>query len=277
MDTNKNKSKKLTEHGIIGRAVLDRVSDVFKGNFNSTIKEKIAQRLNKDDDLQSFIADNVVQELKNITKDRSSINSQLPVVKKILDKIYRNNEFNEWVREQIDYAYSEKEKIIARLQSNLQLMLNKMKPIIETKYNQLVETTIPKFVDEFKKRLTEFIGKKIKKKHLPDFMKDVKNECMNFINEQLKNELDNIKQTYFSTNKAAPIIINDTTPKFGKNKQYLQNDKILNPSTGRYVKRNGKIGRQLLKGNVPKNTKTTKNSKETKRIKNKKNSRKNKK
>ena len=275
MDTNKNKSKKLTEHGIIGRAVLDRVSDVFKGNFNSTIKEKIAQRLNEDNDLQSFIADNVVQQLKNITKDRSSIDSQLPVVKKILDKIYRNNEFNEWVREQIDYAYSEKEKIIARLQSNLQLMLNKMKPIIETKYNQLVETTIPKFVDEFKKRLTEFIGKKIKTKHLPDFMKDVKNECMNFINEQLKNELDNIKQTYFSTNKAAPIIINDSVPKFGKNKQYLQNDKILNPSTGRYVKRNGKIGRQLLKGNVP--NKIKKNSKETKRIKNKKNPRKSKK
>ena len=274
MDANKNKSKKLTEHGIIGRAVLDRVSDVFKGNFNSTIKEKIAQRLNEDEDLQSFIADNVVQQLKNITKDRSS---KLPVVKKILDKIYRNNEFNEWVREQIDYAYSEKEKIIARLQSNLQLMLNKMKPIIETKYNQLVETTIPKFVDEFKKRLTEFIGKKIKTKHLPDFMKDVKNECMNFINEQLKNELDNIKQTYFSTNKAAPIIINDTdtVPKFGKNKQYLQNDKILNPSTGRYVKRNGKIGRQLLKGNVP--NKIKKNSKETKRIKNKKNPRKSKK
>ena len=275
MDTNQNKPKKLTEHGIIGRAVLDRVSDMFKGNFNSTIKEKIAQRLNEDDDLQSFIADNVVQELKNITKDRSS---KLPVVKKILDKIYRNNEFNEWVREQINYAYSEKEKIIARLQSNLQLMLNKMKPIIETKYNQLVETTIPKFVDEFKKRLTEFIGKKIKTKHLPDFMKDVKNECMNFINEQLKNELDYIKQTYFSTNKAAPIIINDSVPKFGKNKQYLQNDKILNPSTGRYVKRNGKIGRQLLKGNVPKKIKkNSKNSKETKRIKNKKNSRKSKK
>ena len=189
MDANKNKSKKLTEHGIIGRAVLDRVSDVFKGNFNSTIKEKIAQRLNEDEDLQSFIADNVVQELKNITKDRSSIDSQLPVVKKILNKIYQNNEFKEWVKEQIDYAYSEKEKIIARLQSNLQLMLNKMKPIIETKYNQLVETTIPKFVDEFKKRLTEFIGKKIKTKHLPDFMKDVKNECMNFINEQLKMNL----------------------------------------------------------------------------------------
>lgn len=278
MDANKNKSKKLTEHGIIGRAVLDRVSDVFKGNFNSTIKEKIAQRLNEDEDLQSFIADNVVQELKNITKDRSSIDSQLPVVKKILNKIYQNNEFKEWVKEQIDYAYSEKEKIIARLQSNLQLMLNKMKPIIETKYNQLVETTIPKFVDEFKKRLTEFIGKKIKTKHLPDFMKDVKNECMNFINEQLKNELDYIKQTYFSTNKAAPIIINDSVPKFGKNKQYLQNDKILNPSTGRYVKRNGKIGRQLLKGNVPKKIKkNSKNSKETKRIKNKKNSRKSKK
>ena len=277
MDANKNKSKKLTEHGIIGRAVLDRVSDVFKGNFNSTIKEKIAQRLNEDEDLQSFIADNVVQQLKNITKDRSSIDSQLPVVKKILNKIYRNNEFNEWVREQIDYAYSEKEKIIARLQSNLRSMLNKMKPIIETKYNQLVETTIPKFVDEFKKRLTEFIGKKIKTKHLPDFMKDVKNECMNFINEQLKNELDNIKQTYFSTNKAAPIIINDTdtVPKFGKNKQYLQNDKILNPSTGRYVKRDGKIGRELVKGNVP--NKIKKNSKETKRIKNKKNSRNNKK
>ena len=278
MDANKNKSKKLTEHGIIGRAVLDRVSDVFKGNFNSTIKEKIAQRLNEDEDLQSFIADNVVQELKNITKDRSSIDSQLPVVKKILNKIYQNNEFKEWVKEQIDYAYTEKEKIIARLQSNLQLMLNKMKPIIETKYNQLVETTIPKFVDEFKKRLTEFIGKKIKTKHLPDFMKDVKNECMNFINEQLKNELDYIKQTYFSTNKAAPIIINDSVPKFGKNKQYLQNDKILNPSTGRYVKRNGKIGRQLLKGNVPKKIKkNSKNSKETKRIKNKKNSRKSKK
>ena len=277
MDANKNKSKKLTEHGIIGRAVLDRVSDVFKGNFNSTIKEKIAQRLNEDEDLQSFIADNVVQELKNITKDRSSIDSQLPVVKKILNKIYQNNEFKEWVKEQIDYAYSEKEKIIARLQSNLQLMLNKMKPIIETKYNQLVETTIPKFVDEFKKRLTEFIGKKIKTKHLPDFMKDVKNECMNFINEQLKNELDNIKQTYFSTNKAAPIIINDTdtVPKFGKNKQYLQNDKILNPSTGRYVKRDGKIGRELVKGNVP--NKIKKNSKETKRIKNKKNPRKSKK
>ena len=277
MDANKNKSKKLTEHGIIGRAVLDRVSDVFKGNFNSTIKEKIAQRLNEDDDLQSFIADNVVQQLKNITKDRSSIDSQLPVVKKILNKIYQNNEFKEWVKEQIDYAYTEKDKIIARLQSNLQLMLNKMKPIIETKYNQLVETTIPKFVDEFKKRLTEFIGKKIKTKHLPDFMKDVKNECMNFINEQLKNELDNIKQTYFSTNKAAPIIINDTdtVPKFGKNKQYLQNDKILNPSTGRYVKRDGKIGRELVKGNVPKKTK--KNSKETKRIKNKKNPRNNKK
>ena len=278
MDANKNKSKKLTEHGIIGRAVLDRVSDVFKGNFNSTIKEKIAQRLNEDEDLQSFIADNVVQELKNITKDRSSIDSQLPVVKKILNKIYQNNEFKEWVKEQIDYAYTEKDKIIARLQSNLQLMLNKMKPIIETKYNQLVETTIPKFVDEFKKRLTEFIGKKIKTKHLPDFMKDVKNECMNFINEQLKNELDYIKQTYFSTNKAAPIIINDSVPKFGKNKQYLQNDKILNPSTGRYVKRNGKIGRQLLKGNVPKKIKkNSKNSKETKRIKNKKNSRKSKK
>ena len=275
MDANKNKSKKLTEHGIIGRAVLDRVSDVFKGNFNSTIKEKIAQRLNEDEDLQSFIADNVVQELKNITKERSSIDSQLPVVKKILNKIYQNNEFKEWVKEQIDYAYTEKDKIIARLQSNLQLMLNKMKPIIETKYNQLVETTIPKFVDEFKKRLTEFIGKKIKTKHLPDFMKDVKNECMNFINEQLKNELDNIKQTYFSTNKAAPIIINDSVPKFGKNKQYLQNDKILNPSTGRYVKRNGKIGRQLLKGNVP--NKIKKNSKETKRIKNKKNPRNNKK
>ena len=40
MDANKNKPKKLTEHGIIRRAVLDRVSDVFKGNFNSTIKEK---------------------------------------------------------------------------------------------------------------------------------------------------------------------------------------------------------------------------------------------
>ena len=270
MDTNKNKPKKLTEHGIIRRAVLDRVSDVFKGNFNSTIKEKIAQRLNEDDDLQSFIADNVVQELKNLTKDRSSIDSQLPVVKKILNKIYRNNEFNEWVREQIDYAYSEKEKIIARLQSNLRSMLNKMKPIIETKYNQLVETTIPKFVDEFKKRLTEFIGEKLKTENIPDFMKDVEIECMNFINEQLKEELDNIKQTYFSTNKTAPIIINDAVPKFGKNKQYLQKDKILNPSTGRYVKRNGKIGRQLLKGNVP--NKIKKNSKNSKRIKNKKNS-----
>ena len=64
----------------------------------------------------------------------------------------------------------------------------------------------------------------------------------------------------------------DKTAKFGKKKY---SDKILNPSTGRYVKRNGKIGRQLLKGNVPKKIKkNSKNSKETKRIKNKKNSKK---
>jgi hypothetical protein len=195
MDTNKNKSKKLTEHGIIGRAVLDRVSDVFKGNFNSTIKEKIAQRLNEDDDLQSFIADNVIEQLKNITKDRSSIDSQLPVVKKILNKIYRNNEFNEWVKEQIDYAYSEKEKIIAKLRSNLRSILNKMKPKIERKYNQLVLTTIPKLIEEFKLRFRKFIGEKLKDENVTKFMDDVENECMNFINEQLKNELDNIKET----------------------------------------------------------------------------------
>ena len=284
MDTNKNKPKKLTEHGIIRRAVLDRVSDVFKGNFNSTIKEKIAQRLNEDEDLQSFIADNVVQQLKNITKDRSSIDSQLPVVKKILNKIYRNNEFKEWVKEQIDYAYTEKDKIIAKLKTNLRSMLNKMKPTIERKYNQLVLTTIPKLIEEFKKRFTKFIEEKLKTETSPDFMKNVEEECMKFIDEELKKEINNIKETYFSTHEAAPKINDDTIPNFGKNKQYLQSDKILNPKTGRYVKRNGKIGRQLLKGNVPKtiknktkNSKNSKNSKATKRIKNKKNSRNNKK
>ena len=153
-------------------------------------------------------------------------------------------------------------------------MLNKMKPTIERKYNQLVTTTIPKFVDEFKKRFTKIIGEKLKTENLPDFMKNVEEECMKFIDEELKKEINNIKETYFSTNEAAPKI-NDTTPMFGKNKQYLQSEKILNPKTGRYVKRNGKIGRQLLKGNVP--NKIKKNSKETKRIKNKKNSRNNKK
>ena len=150
-----------------------------------------------------------------------------------------------------------------------------MKPTIETKYNQLVLTTIPKLIEEFKKRFTMFIEKKLETKTSPDFMKNVEEECMKFIDEELKKEINNIKETYFSTHEAAPKINDDTIPNFGKNKQYLQSDKILNPKTGRYVKRNGKIGRQLLKGNVP--NKIKKNSKETKRIKNKKNPRNNKK
>ena len=106
-------------------------------------------------------------------------------------------------------------------------------------------------------------------------MKNVEEECMKFIDEELKKEINNIKETYFSTHEAAPKINDDTILNFGKNKQYLQSDKILNPKTGRYVKRNGKIGQQLLKGNVPKKIK--KNSKNSKRIKNKKNSKNNKK
>ena len=46
---------------------------------------------------------------------------------------------------------------------------------------------------------------------------------MKFIDEELKNEIDNIKETYFSNNKTAPKINDDTIPKFGKN---IQSDKI---------------------------------------------------
>ena len=47
-------------------------------------------------------------------------------------------------------------------------------------------------------------------------MDDVENKCLKFLNEQLKNELDNIKETYVSTNEAAPRINDDTVPKVRK-------------------------------------------------------------
>ena len=113
---------------------------------------------------------------------------------------------------------------------------------------------------------------------LPQILDKIKNQCLELINTKLQNQIEDIKSKYFSIEE--PTKKKLTEAKFGKKKH---SDKILNPSTGRYVKRNGKIGRELLKGNVPKktkknsksrknskNSKNTKNSKETKRIKNKK-------
>ena len=37
MDTNKNKPKRFTVHGILGKAIMERASDVFKGKFDSSI------------------------------------------------------------------------------------------------------------------------------------------------------------------------------------------------------------------------------------------------
>ena len=251
MDT---KPKRFTVHGIFGKAFMETAKDVFKGKFDSSIKEKIAKRLDDDEDLQSFIADIVVQQIKNITEDRSALKSQLPVVKKILDKIYKNDEFQKLLVSKIDYANVKRKEILSKLQLKIK---TKIIPVIERKYSDVLKS----FLDEQLQKEIKHIKKTLFSIEEPNTKTEINEEQ---VTERNKN--DNTAISKEQTNR------DDKIAKFGKKKH---SDKILNPSTGRYVKRNGKIGRQLLKGNVPKKIK--KNSKETKRIKNKKNSKKSKK
>ena len=245
------KPKRFTVHGIFGKALMETAKDVFKGKFDSSIKEKIAKRLDDDEDLQSFIADIVVQQIKNITEDRSALKSQLPVVKKILDKIYKNDEFQKLLVSKIDYANVKRKEILSKLQLKIK---TKIMPEIEKKYSDVLKS----FLDE----------------QLQKEIKHIKKTLFSIEEPNTKTEIneEQVTETNKNDNTAISKEQTDKTAKFGKKKY---SDKILNPSTGRYVKRNGKIGRLLLKGNVPKKIK--KNSKETKRIKNKKNSKKSKK
>jgi len=212
MDTNKNKPKRFTVHGILGKAVMERAKDVFQGKFNdSSIKEKLENRLNNDDDLQSFIADTVVQQIKNITANSSPSKPQPPIVKKVLKKIYKNNEFRKVVVEKLDLANTLKDDMISKLKIQLEEMID----TIQTKY-------LKQLNDE-----------------LPQILEKIKNQCLELINTKLQNQIEDIKSKYFSVEE--PTKKKLTEAKFGKKKH---SDKILNPSTGRYVKRNGKIGRQ---------------------------------
>ena len=249
MATNENKPKRFTVHGIFGKALMETAKDVFTGNLSSTVqdtvKKKIENRLNNDDELQSFIADTVVQQIKNITANSSPSKPQPPVVKKVLNKIYKNNEFRKVVVAKLDLANTLKDEMLSKLKIQLEEMID----TIQTKYLKQLNDELPQILDK------------------------IKNQCLELINTKLQNQIEDIKSKYFSTEEPKnKKLRDDIEAKFGKKKN---SEKILNPKTGRYVKRNGKIGRQLLKGNVPKKIK--KNSKETKRIKNKKNSRNNKK
>ena len=247
------KPKRFTVHGIFGKALMETAKDVFTGNLSSTVqdsvKEKIENRLNNDDDLQSFIADTVVKQIKNITANSSPSKPQPLVVKKVLNKIYKNNEFRKVVVAKLDLANTLKDDMLSKLKIQLEEMIY----TIQTKYLKQLNDELPQILDK------------------------IKNQCLELINTKLQNQIEDIKSKYFSVEEPLQKKLpnDDITTKFGR-KNY--SDKILNPSTGRYVKRNGKIGQQLLKGNVPKKIKkNTKNSKESKRIKNKKNSRKTKK
>ena len=240
----------FSPHRIVARAMMERGRDIVGGNFTgSSVKGKIYDRLNEDDELQSYIASSFVQELKyliakaerkgpylksmltNVGSTRSS-NSTPPVVRKVIDKIYKDKEFKRIVVSIIDQANSYRSEVMTTLDKELRKMLETLKD----KYLILLD-------------------------------------------DEIQKKIDNIKSTYFSTEE--PVTVeeskNDTaasvtepstnngTIAFGKN-----GGKILNPSTGRYVKRDGKIGRELLRRNASKKNKKESASSKNKRIKNKK-------
>ena len=119
MATNENKPKRYNVYGIFGKSIIEHVTDVFKGNLSSTATEKITKRVDKDEDLHSVIAYTVVQQIKNITEDHSTLKSQIPVVNKILDKIYKNDEFQKLVISKINYVNLKRKEILSELQSKL--------------------------------------------------------------------------------------------------------------------------------------------------------------
>ena len=94
----------------IGKAVtsafLQNSKDFMAGNyFSSKFKQKLAEQFNNNDDLHTFIANTIVQEIKSLTKKKSGPPSPLPLfVTKILQKIKDDEDFKDTVRTILDKA-----------------------------------------------------------------------------------------------------------------------------------------------------------------------------
>ena len=106
MDT---KPKRFTVHGIFGKALMETAKDVFTGNLSSTVqdtvKKKIENRLNTDDDLQTYIADTVIQQIKRITAMETPSNTSSPtppVVEKVLRKIIKITNLKNWLFQKLN-------------------------------------------------------------------------------------------------------------------------------------------------------------------------------
>ena len=191
------KQNKKENQNPLGKAVtgtfLEHSKDFMTGNyFSSKFKERLAEQFNNNDDLHTFIANTIVQEMKSLTKKKSGPPSPPPLfVTKILQKIKDDEDFKDTVRTVFDKADMYRSNLINKLDNELQKMINGIK--------------------------TKYIG-----------------------NYRQSIDLDNYKP--IDLDNYALVTVN-----FGKN-----NNKIRNPSTGRYVNINGKIGRELVRTNASK-------------------------
>ena len=193
------KQNKKENQNPIGKAVtgafLEHSKDFMTGNyFSSKFKQKLAEQFNNNDDLHTFIANTIVQELKSLTKKKSGPPSPPPLfVTKILQKIKDDEDFKDTVRTILDKADMYRSNLINKLDTELQKVINGIK--------------------------TKYIG-----------------------NYRQSIDFDNYQPIDYD--KYALVTVN-----FGK-----KNNKIKNPSTGRYVNVNGKIGRELIRSNALKKT-----------------------
>ena len=204
------KQNKKENQNPLGKAVtgafLEHSKDFMTGNyFSSKFKQKLAEQFNNNDDLHTFIANTIVQELKSLTKKKSGPPSPPPLfVTKILQKIKDDEDFKDTVRTILDKADMYRSNLINKLDTELQKVINGIK--------------------------TKYIG-----------------------NYRQSIDFDNYQPIDY--NKYALVTVN-----FGK-----KNNKIKNPSTGRYVNVNGKIGRELIRSNALKKTHKNKHNTMNKR------------
>ena len=204
------KQNKKENQNPLGKAVtgafLEHSKDFMTGNyFSSKFKQKLAEQFNNNDDLHTFIANTIVQELKSLTKKKSGPPSPPPLfVTKILQKIKDAEDFKDTVRTILDKADMYRSNLINKLDTELQKVINGIK--------------------------TKYIG-----------------------NYRQSIDFDNYQPIDYD--KYALVTVN-----FGK-----KNNKIKNPSTGRYVNVNGKIGRELIRSNALKKRHTNKHNTMNKR------------
>ena len=109
VDAVEKQSEKENQNPIVKAVTysfLDHKNDFMTGNYlSSKFKQRLAEEFNNNDDIHTFIANTIVQELKSLTKKKSGPPSPPPLfVTKILQKIKDDEDFKDTVRTMLDKA-----------------------------------------------------------------------------------------------------------------------------------------------------------------------------